>query len=439
MELAEIAEQARIERSPQLDAVVSRRVMAGRLVAGLLQGLLLYGLYRAATATANAWPSGQHYLFVPLIFVGVLLPPLFISAIGHLDTRRTAVWTCVAACIMIALAVHDVWRGGAGPQLWPLGVEGHVRMPSGLLFFFGAGFFYIAQALALSAAADGRRIAGYATYFELSWKLIIQLEFSALFVGALWLVLWMGASLFMLVGLDFLKELLLRPWFVVPVSCFAFSCAMHITDVRPAIVRGIRTLLLVLLSWLAPVVAVLVAGFVLSMPFTGLAPLWATRHATAALLGACAVLVIMINAAFQNGEMLPALAAPVRWSARLAAVLLTPLVLIAAWAQLLRVRDYGWTDERIVAAATTLVAACYAFSYLAAAVQDGALRRIAAVNIAAAFVVVGVILALFSPLLDPGGLSVHSQLTRLAAGKVAADQFDYGYLRVKGERFGRQR
>src|SRR5471032_1556048 len=221
MELAEIAEQARIERSPQLDSVVSRRVMAGRLVAGLLQGLLLYGLYRAATATANAWPSGQHYLFVPLIFVGVLLPPLFISAIGHLDTRRTAVWTCVAACIMIALAVHDVWRGGAGPQLWPLGVEGHVRMPSGLLFFFGAGFFYIAQALALSAAADGRSIAGYATYFELSWKLIIQLEFSALFVGALWLVLWMGASLFMLVGLDFLKELLLRPWFVAPVTCLA--------------------------------------------------------------------------------------------------------------------------------------------------------------------------------------------------------------------------
>src|SRR5471030_2736181 len=322
MELAEIAEQARIERSPQLDSVVSRRVMAGRLVAGLLQGLLLYGLYRAATA--NAWPSGQHYLFVPLIFVGVLLPPLFISAIGHLDTRRTAVWTCVAACIMIALAVHDVWRGGAGPQLWPLGVEGHVRMPSGLLFFSGAGFFYIAQALALSAAADGRRIAGYASYFELSWKLIIQLEFSALFVGALWLVLWMGASLFMLVGLDFLKELLLRPWFVAPVTCFSFSCAMHITDVRPAIVRGIRTLLLVLLSWILPVAALIVDGFLVTLIFTGLYHLWQTRFAATLLLGSDALLVVLINAAFQSGEAAD-VAPLVRLSARLAAVLLLPL------------------------------------------------------------------------------------------------------------------
>src|SRR5471032_3649074 len=110
MELAEIAEQARIERSPQLDAVVSRRVMAWRLVAGLLQGLLLYGLYRAATD--SAWPSGQPYLFVPLMIVGVLLPPLFISAIGHLDTRRTAIWTCASALIMLVLSVHDVWRGG---------------------------------------------------------------------------------------------------------------------------------------------------------------------------------------------------------------------------------------------------------------------------------------------------------------------------------------
>ena len=435
MELAEIAEQARIERSPQLDSVVSRRVMAGRLVAGLLQGLLLYGLYRAATA--NAWPSGQHYLFVPLIFVGVLLPPLFISAIGHLDTRRTAVWTCVAACIMIALAVHDVWRGGAGPQLWPLGVEGHVRMPSGLLFFSGAGFFYIAQALALSAAADGRRIAGYASYFELSWKLIIQLEFSALFVGALWLVLWMGASLFMLVGLDFLKELLLRPWFVAPVTCFSFSCAMHITDVRPAIVRGIRTLLLVLLSWILPVAALIVDGFLVTLIFTGLYHLWQTRFAATLLLGSDALLVVLINGAFQSG--VAADVAPlVRLSARVAAVLLLPLTAIAMYALALRVGDYGWTSERVIAAACLLVASCYAAGYAWAACRPGAwLAAIAKVNRATAFVILALLLALFTPLADPARLSVNDQMARLDSGKVSASKFDFTYLKFEGARYGR--
>lgn len=435
MELAEIAEQAGPDPLRQFGAVVSRRVMFGRLAAGLLQGLLLYGLYRAATD--HTWPSGQPYLFVPLMIVGVLLPPLFISAIGHLDTRRTAIWTCAAALIMIVLSVHDVWRGGSSPQLWPLGAEGRVRMPSGLLFFFGAGFFYIAQALALAAASDQRRIARYATYFELSWKLIIQLEFSALFVGALWLVLWMGASLFMLVRLDFMKELLQKSWFVAPVICFAFSCAMHITDVRPAIVRGIRTLLLVLMSWILPVTALIVAGFLATLVFTGLDHLWQTRFATTLLLGADAVLVVLINAAFQNGEAAD-VAPPVCLSARVAALLLLPLTAIAIYALALRVGDYGWTSERVIAAACLLVASCYAAGYAWAACRRGVwLAFVAGVNMATAFVILAVLLALFTPLADPARLSVNDQLARLDSGKVAASKFDFTYLKFEGARYGR--
>eukprot|EP01032_Pedospumella_encystans_P000177 gene177-195_t len=71
----------------------------------------------------------------------------------------------------------------------------------------------------------------------------------------------LGSGLFMLVKLDFLKLLLREAWCNAPVLCFAFACAMHITDVRPAIVRGIRTLLLVLMSWLLPVTVALLAGW----------------------------------------------------------------------------------------------------------------------------------------------------------------------------------
>ncbi len=398
-----------------------------RLLIGLLQGVALYLLYSAAQD--KLWPATEAQLFIPLVLLFGLCPPLLVASVGHLPVRRVASWVGGAALVVVLLGIYDGWRrvAPAAPAVLP---------PSPLLGLHLAAALFIGHVLVTTASAERRRIASYPGYFDGAWKLAVQLVFSAGFTLATWLVLNLGGALFRLIGLDFLHTLLDKAAFNIPVLAFAFSCAMHVTDVRPAIVRGIRGLLLVLLSWLAPVVALLVAGFVFSMPFTGLAPLWATRHATAALLGACAMLVIMINAAFQNGEMMPALAAPVRWSARLAAVLLTPLVLIAAWAQLLRVRDYGWTDERIVAAATTLVAACYAFGYLAAAVQGGALRRIAAVNIATAFVVVGVILALFSPLLDPARLSVRSQLARLEAGQVAADKFDYGYLRFKGERFG---
>jgi hypothetical protein len=418
--------------APPIDEDTSLHASPGvgplRLLIGLAQGIVLYLLYSAAQD--KLWPATAPMLFIPAVLLFVLCPPLLVASVGHLAWRRIAQWVGGAAVVVVLLGVYDGWRRGAAAAAVA------VLPPSILLGLHLAAALFIGHVLVATASAERRRIASYPGYFDGAWKLAVQLVFSAGFTLATWLVLNLGSALFGLIGITLLGKLLHQAAFNIPVLAFAFSCAMHVTDVRPAIVRGIRGLLLVLLSWLAPVVALLVAGFVLSMPFTGLAPLWATRHASAALLGACAVLVIMINAAFQNGEAVPGLAAPVRWSARLAAVLLTPLVAIAAWALYLRVHDHGWTDERIVAAATTFIAACYALGYLAAALHDASLRRIAAVNIAIAFVVVGIIVALFSPLLDPARLSVNSQLARLAAGKVAADKFDYHYLRFKGERFG---
>jgi hypothetical protein len=48
-----------------------------------------------------------------------------------------------------------------------------------------------------------------------------------------------------------------------------------------------------------------------------------------------------------------------------------------------------------------------------------------------------VLLALFSPLLDPARISVDSQVARLASGKVKPDAFDFAFLRFDGARFGR--
>ncbi|MBC7490084.1 MAG: hypothetical protein H7240_09155 [Glaciimonas sp.] len=44
----------------------------------------------------------------------------------------------------------------------------------------------------------------------------------------------------------------------------AFSFAFHLTDVRPNIVKGIRTLLLVLMACLLPVAVMVIGGFFIS-------------------------------------------------------------------------------------------------------------------------------------------------------------------------------
>ena len=414
-----------------LELPVSRRIAAIRLGIGLLQGLALSLLYLAARD--HTWPATEKLLFAPLVLVTALVPVILLASLGHLGPRRIVLWTGAAALIIAALGTYDIWRMG-GPDA--PGMAAPTASPSPQLCWFLLAGFFIAHALVLSGVRERRWVASYPTYFETAWKLAVQLAFSAMFVGATWLVLVLGTQLFQLVRLDFLERLVFRPWFQVPVTAFAFACAMHLTDVRPAIVQGIRTLLLMLMSWILPVFTLLVGGFLASLLFTGLEPLWATRHAAAVLLGAAAALVLLINAALQDGTL--PVARPVRASARVAAVLLVPLTALAILALALRVRDHGWTDERIVAAACMLVASCYAGGYAVAALRRGWPGAAARVNIASAFVVLAVLLLLFSPVGDPARLSVNSQLTRLASGKVSAQKFDFAYLRFGGARYGRE-
>ena len=415
---------------------VSRRVMAARLITGLLQGVLLYWLYHAGKD--GLWPATEQYLMVSLTMLALFLPVLLVSSFGHMPARTGAVWLTAASLVILAMTLHDAWRGHHGHPMFDNWGYLRVHAPSQILALCSVPFFFIAQALVLAGAHDKRRVASYGAYFETAWKLAVQLLFSAFFVGALFAVLFMGSVLFELIKLGFLRKLLQQAWFNLPVVCTAFSCAMHITDVRPAIVRGVRTLLLVLMSWILPVAAIIVTGFLCSLPFTGLQALWETRHATSVLLSAVVVLVVLINAAFQNGEAVAGVATVVRLSTRAACILIFPLTVIGVYALGLRVAQYGWTTDRIVAAACLLVASCYAIGYAWAAYQyDTWLRALAAVNVTAAFLVIAVMLALFTPIADPARISVNSQMARLESGKTTAAQFDFRYLRFEGGRYGK--
>ena len=402
------------------------RLGPARIGIGLIQGVLLYLLYTALQDTF--WPATAPLLFAPLVMLGVLLPVILISALGHLPRRTLAGWVSAAAIAITLLAVHDIWRrlGGAADMR---------PTPSGPLTVCLAAGCFIAHALVLAGARERRRIASYPTCFDVAWALGLQLAFSALFVGATWLVLQLGASLFDLIRLDFLSQAMRKAWFAIPVTAFAFASAMHLTDVKPAIVRGIRNLVHVLLSWTLPVLTLLVGGFLASLPFTGLEPLWATRSAAGMLLSAAASFVVLINAAWQDGSERPARVIAV--SARVASLLLAPLTLLAAYALALRVLDHGWSLDRVIAAACLLVAACYAGGYAAAALRRGWLPTLAGVNIAAAFAVLGVLALLLSPLGDPGRIAVASQLARLDAGQITLRQLDVAYLWHHGARYGR--
>src|SRR5438067_2216824 len=195
------------------------RVGGPRLLIGLLQGGLLYLLYRAFDG--HAWPATAPQLFAPLSLVSMLVPILLVSSVGHLPRRSLLLWALGAALALAVLGWYDAWRIADLPMPQPKVYKPaqSVTPTAPLLLFSMAGLF-IAHALVLAAARDGRLVARHATYFDVAWKLGVQLCFSALFVGVTWLVLQLGAELFVLIKLTFLRRLLNKPWFWIPVTTF---------------------------------------------------------------------------------------------------------------------------------------------------------------------------------------------------------------------------
>ncbi len=196
-------------------------------------------------------------------------------------------------------------------------------------------------------------------------------------------------------------------------------------------------LALTLLSLLLPLLTVLLIGFLAALGVKGLEPLWSTRHGSALLIFAAAVVLVLINAAYQDGTRDRHVPSLLRFFARIAAILPVPLVALAAYALALRIEQYGWTADRVLATAAAIVAACHAIGYGWAAFAHPWLRPIERWNIYCALVTLAVLLALFSPLADPARISVNDQIARVANGTIPPDKLDLAYLRWDAGRYGK--
>jgi hypothetical protein len=416
--------------SETLDPRRVRRDTIIRLATGLVQGLLLYVLHQASEH--KAWPATQPPLFAALALVVLFVPFVVLAGVSSLRWRTLAGWKLGAVLVAAGLAAYEIWTA---PYERYAG-DGVRNLPDGSVFCAIAALLFIGHHLIQPADAERRWIARFENYFDVTWKHGVQLVLSLLFTGAFWLLLFLAAALFKLIGVEAIDKLIKNEAFSYPATTVMFAAAVQLTDVRANLVRGVRSVALTLLAWLLPLMVLIAAGFLASLPFTGLAPLWGTKKAAALLLTAAAFLIVLTNAAYQDGtEKTPVV---LRWTARLAGLLLVPITILAAYGLALRIGQYGLSPDRIIAAASVLIAAGYALGYAIAAVRPGAwMKGLEPTNIAMAFVTIAVLLALFTPIADPKRLSVGDQVKRLERGKVAPDKFDFEFLRFDSARFGR--
>jgi hypothetical protein len=254
---------------------------------------------------------------------------------------------------------------------------------------------------------------------------------SLAFTGVAFLLALLIAQLFELIGIKFFGDLLDEGWFSLSLAGFAFGAALGLLRERDALVATLQRLVLVIFSVLAPVWAFALIGFLLSLPFTGLAPLWDSNvPTTPVFLLAAAGAVGLINAVIGDGKSDGSQNRVLRGSALALSLTILPLAVIAAISMGVRIEQYGWTPDRIWGLLAVVVASVYGVAYLMAAARSVKMPLdwddyIRPANIKIALGLCGVALFLALPILDFGAVSAKDQLARLKSGVTKAAEFDW--------------
>lgn len=254
---------------------------------------------------------------------------------------------------------------------------------------------------------------------------------SIAFTGVAFLLALLISQLFGLIGIEFFKELLEKAWFGLSLAGFAFGAALGLLRERDALVATLQKLVLVIFSVLAPVLAFALVGFLVSLPFTGLAPLWDSGvPTTPVLLFAAAGAAGLVNAVIGDGKAEGSQNHVLRWSALALSLTIAPLAVIAAISMGVRIEQYGFTPDRIWGLLAVVVASVYGVAYLVAAARSAKAPldwddHIRPANVKIALGVCALALFLALPVLDFGAVSARDQLARLKSGATKAAEFDW--------------
>lgn len=251
------------------------------------------------------------------------------------------------------------------------------------------------------------------------------------FTGLTFLLVLLIGSMFKLIGINLVMELFETGWFPWMLAGAAFGGAVGLLRERDKLVATLQKLVMIVLAVLAPVLAVAVVLFLLSLTGTGLKPLWESGFSTAALMmAAAAFAVLLANAVIGNGREERSGNRVLHGAAAVLVVAVLPLAIIAFYSMHLRVIQYGWTPERLWGAIAAMVALAYGAAGLWAVAKgrldfDDILRPLQQ-KLAIGLMLVALFLAL--PIMDFGAISTRDQIARLNNGTTKVDKFDWAAM-----------
>ncbi len=274
---------------------------------------------------------------------------------------------------------------------------------------------FIATPFAATWLQDRKSCFDYALLFDISWTIVVRYAAAWLFVGVFWGVVFLSNALLGIVGITIIEDLLDVDPVPYVLSGISLGLAM-------AVVHELRDyisafLILRLLRLLIPVVLVVVGVFIVAIPFRGLSGLFGEFSAAGTLMAMAWGVITLISTALDRDDEAAVQLGWMRAATQALALLLPVMAVLAHWAVVLRVQQYGWTPHRLGAFVAALFILGYAMFYAVAICRrQGWAARIRRANIVMATGMAGICILWMSPVLNAERISSNSQVARYISG-----------------------
>jgi hypothetical protein len=382
---------------------------------GALGGALVWGVIHAGE-TDRIGPYPALVLFVGLAtlfgaLLGMAGPIGFVAAL----VRSVGLGLVVAGLVALTglrYATADDFFQGPMPTLATFAVA---TLPVPFL---------------IAGARSGWR--NYPELFHQSWSFALRYAAAAAFTGLVWLVLFLSHEVLRLVGIEVIGQLIEHELVALVLSGAVFGLGVAVNDDLAELLSPHAVLRLVRLF--LPVVLVVMAVFLVALPFRGLDGLAGGLSPALLLLtmvaGGISLVAIAVDRTDADATQSPVL----RQSARAMSLVLPVMAALAGWALWLRIADYGWSPERLFMALLAGLGLAYGLVYAVAVVRGAAwMEGIRRANVMLALGVILLAALWLTPVLNAERISAQSQLVRFETGKTPVEELDVYELRSWGK------
>jgi hypothetical protein len=285
---------------------------------------------------------------------------------------------------------------------------------------------------------SGKLVFPYPELYHHSWNNFFLAGLGWLYTGVYWALVSMCAGLFKALGIDAIQQLISKPSFIAITTGLVAGVGVALAKEHAQIITTLRSIATTLFRSLTPLLVVIVLSFLITLPFTGLAPLWDTKWASSILLALLLLILLFVNAVFQDGEGNCPYGTLLRRGVEAMLAAMPILVGLTIYSMNLRIAQYGFTPERYYAIVFAIVLGGYGVGYAWSVARAGSvwLGGIRPFNVALSFVVLGLAFALHSPLMDPLKRSAEDQEQRLLSGKIDVAHFDFSTMKFELGHYG---